>query len=159
MEQSKYLDINYTYKKEIDVNNFKESYFKYLSSYFKDLISDYIKKIEVERIDKNTGKIIFYFQLDKKCANPLDIAHGGALISIIENLSTACLFYFDNTYYKTLDINVNYKNQVELNQILILEINCQKIGYKTCFVEAEIKKDISVCTEASIIKSKMKAKF
>ncbi len=160
MEELKVSDENSFSLNEHDVNNFKETYFKNLSPYFRELFYDYIKKIEINKIDISTGKITFYLQLDQKCANPFNIAHGGALVSLMENLSTVCLLYFANANYKTLDFNVNYKNQVELNQIIKLEITCQKLGFATTFVEADIKKvDSTICVHASMIKSKIKAKL
>jgi uncharacterized protein (TIGR00369 family) len=160
MEEHKDFDENSSSLRELNLTNFKEKYNKIHSPYFRDLFYDYINKITIEKIGNASRKIIFYLQLDQKCANPFNIAHGGALVSLIENLSTASLFYFANAYYKTLDLNINYKNQVELDKIIKLEIACNKIGNATTFLEAEIKRgDNTVCVHASLIKTKIKANF
>jgi acyl-coenzyme A thioesterase PaaI-like protein len=140
---------------ELNVDEFKSKYFKILSPYFNNLFSDYFKKIVFERKNEKTGYFIFDVQFDEKCANPLNIAHGGALATLMENLATVSLYYFVNQRYKTLDISVNYKNQVELNQIFQVHIKCEKIGFTTSFVEVEVRKGGEVCTQASIIKAKI----
>jgi acyl-coenzyme A thioesterase PaaI-like protein len=144
---------------DLDVNEFKKKYFKSLSHYFNNIFYDYFKKIIVIQNDNKNGIIIFDVELDEKCANPLNIAHGGALATLIENLATVSLLYFTNSRYKTLDISVNFKNQVELNQIFQVYVNCQKIGYPTSFVEVEVRKDNQVCTQGSIIQSKFDKKI
>jgi acyl-coenzyme A thioesterase PaaI-like protein len=153
------INLEHTYTKEANVEDFKKKYFKILSQYFNSIFSDYFKKIVIERKNKNNGVIIFDVQFDEKCANPLGIAHGGALATLCVNLATVSLFFFSNVRYKTLDISVNYKNQVELNKVFQVYVNCQKIGYTTAFVEVEVRKGEDVCTQASIINSKIDAKF
>jgi acyl-coenzyme A thioesterase PaaI-like protein len=146
---------------EVNVDDFKSKYLKILSSYFNNLFSGYFKKISYERKNQTTGYFIFDIEIDEKCANPLNIAHGGALATLIENLATVCLYYFGNQRYKTLDISINYKSQVELNQEFQIYLKCEKIGFNTSFVEVEIRKKGEVCTQASIIKAKIiqNAKF
>ena len=144
---------------EVNIDEFKSKYFKILSPYFNNIFSNYFKRIVYERIDEKTGIFIFDVEFDEKCANPLNIAHGGALATLMENLATVGLFYFSNIRYKTLDISVNYKNQVELNQIFQVQVKCEKIGFTTSFVEVEVRKGGNVCTQASIIKAKIDAKF
>lgn len=145
--------------KELNVEEFKKKYFKILSPYFNKIFYDYFHKIRIEKFNQNSGIIVFEVQFDEKCANPLNIAHGGALATLMENLATVSLYYFKNIRYKTLDISVNYKNQVELNQIFEVTVNCQKIGFTTSFVDVEVRKNGQVCTSASIIKTKIEAKF
>jgi len=160
MEEQKEFGENSFSITELNLTKFNEKYYKIHSPYFRDLFYDYIKKITIKQTGLASKNIIFYLQLDQKCANPFNIAHGGALVSLIENLSTASLFYFSNSHYKTLDLNINYKNQVELDQIIILEIAFNKIGNATTFLEAEMKKvDNTVCVHASLIKTKIKANF
>jgi acyl-coenzyme A thioesterase PaaI-like protein len=144
---------------DLNVSQFKKDYFKYLSIYFNNIFSDYIKKITIIKKNKANGMIIFDVEIDEKCSNPLKIAHGGALATLMENLATVSLYYFTNQKYKTLDISVNYKNQVELNKPFQVYVKCEKIGFTTSFLEVELKKEDEVCTQASIIKSKMDAKF
>ena len=149
-------DINIT---EVEIENFKDSYFNFLSPYFKSIYSDCLIRITVEIIQKNKRKITFYIKLDDNSSNLFNKAHGGALVSIIENFSTISLLYFNHPNYKTLEFNVNYKNQVELNKLLAVEIIFDKLGFTTCFLQAEIKIGNTVCTQASIIKYKMSAKY
>jgi len=146
---------------ELNVDEFKSKYFKILSPYFNNLFFDYFKKISFERKNQTTGYFIFDLEIDEKCANPLNIAHGGAFATLMENLATVCLFYFGNQRYKTLDVSVNYKTQVELNQVFQIYVKCEKIGFNTSFVEVEVRKKGEVCTQASIIKAKINqnAKF
>ena len=145
--------------KELNLTEFKKTYFKILSPYFNNIFSDYFLKIEVLRQSEQQGTIIYEVQFDEKVANPLNITHGGALATLMENLATVSLFYFKNLKYKTLDISINYKNQVELNKPVKVYVHCQKIGFTTAFVEVEVKKGNEVTTQGSIIKSKMDAKF
>jgi acyl-coenzyme A thioesterase PaaI-like protein len=159
MEKENNINKNTNEIKELEVNEFKRKYFKILSPYFNKIFSDYIKKIIVERQSEKYGTITFDVQMDEKSANSLGIAHGGALATLMENLATVSLFYFSNMKYKTLDISVNYKNQVELNKTVKIIVNCQKIGLTTTFTEVAVMNGTEICTNASIIKTKMEAKF
>jgi uncharacterized protein (TIGR00369 family) len=146
-------------RKELNLAEFKKTYFKILSPYFNNIFADYFLKIEVNRKSEKQGTMIYEVQFDEKVANPLNVTHGGALATLMENLSTVSLYYFKNLRYKTLDISINYKNQVELNKPVKVYVHCQKIGFTTAFVEVEVKNGNEVCTQGSIIKSKMEAKF
>ncbi len=140
----------------LNVDEFKKKYFKMLSPYFNEIFWDYFKKVKFWKENEQNG--VFYYEvvIDERCANPLQIVHGGALATLIENLATSSLFYFSNVRYKTLDISINYKNQVPLNKMMQIWVNCQKVGSNTSFVEVQVKgKDEGVCTQASIIKSKV----
>jgi acyl-coenzyme A thioesterase PaaI-like protein len=156
-----YVDYNNEKEEELNVEEFMNKNFKFLSPYFKNLFFDYFKKIILVRDEGKNKNATFIFDVkfDEKCSNPLNIAHGGALATLIENLSTASLFYLTEKLYNTIDISINYKIQVELNQTFKVYINCQKFGFATSFVEIQIKKGDGVCTQASIIKTKIDAKF
>jgi acyl-coenzyme A thioesterase PaaI-like protein len=155
MEVNSINKLSYSGRKELNLEQFKEKYFKHLSLYFNKIFSNYFTKIEEERIDDKNGTMIFHLQFDEKSANGLSIVHGGALATIIENLANVSLSYFVNTNYKTLDISINYKNQLGLNQNVQVYVKCSKMGYTTTFIEVEVKKEGEVCTQASIIKTKL----
>jgi acyl-coenzyme A thioesterase PaaI-like protein len=143
----------------LDISEFKQKYFSMLSPYFNNIFSDYFLKITCQKISDKKGKFIFDVKLDEKCANPLGIAHGGALATLMENLASVSLFYFSGKRHKTLDISVNYKNQVELNQVFQVHVFCDKISFGTSFVEVEVRKGDEICTQASMIKSKIGPKL
>ncbi len=139
----------------LNLDQFKKDYFDMLSPYFKNIFSNYFRNIKFVKV--NNQNAIFYFDLviDERCANPLNIVHGGALATLIENLSTVSLFYLCKIVYKTIDISINYKNQVPLNKPIIIVVNCQKAGANTSFVEVEIMgNEGEVSTHSSLIKNK-----
>jgi acyl-coenzyme A thioesterase PaaI-like protein len=137
----------------INLEEFKKVYFSMLSPYFKNIFSNYFQKINLVKVNNQNSTFYYEVVFDEKCANPLKIVHGGALATIIENLSSVSLFYLCKIVYKTIDISINYKNPVPLNKPTIILVKCQKAGANTSFVEVEIKaKDGEVLTQASLIK-------
>jgi len=155
----------YLFEEKINLNEFKEKYFKNLSKYFIDIFSEYIKNLKIfkskEENKKNIGIMEFDISIDERGSNPLMIAHGGAIATLFEDLSKVCLLYFTNQDYQTIDISINYKNQVELGKIYKLVITCTKLKAKTIFVEAELKKEneIGASASASMIKVLLKPLF
>lgn len=143
----------------LDLNLIKEECFKMLSPYFNNIFSSYFTKVSILRKNNQDGILVFELIIDEKCANPLQIVHGGALATLIENLSSVSLFYLCKMRYRTLDISINYKNQVPLDKPMLVVVNCQKVGSNTSFVEVEVKDELeNICTQASLIKSKIGVK-
>lgn len=122
------------------VLNFIKDNSIYTSSSF---VFDMLKKI-IQSIDKkwnNNDIIVFYFDIifDEKCANFLNIVHGGSIAILCDNVTNMCLYEVAKSNYKTLDINLSYKYQTLLNVKYKLEIRIEKIKYKTVFVSCAIK--------------------
>ena len=144
----------------LNLESIKQDYFKMLSPYFIEIFSNYFTKVLLMKENNQDGKFIFELKIDEKCANPLQIVHGGALATLIENLSSVSLYYLCKMRYRTLDISINYKNQVPLDKPMQIVVTCQKVGSNTSFVEVEIKdQSENVCTQASLIKSKIGVKM
>lgn len=144
-----------------NLENFKKKYFKDLSPYFNETFAETITSIAVQHISDRSDLFIANAILNEKCANLFKIAHGGALTTLIENLSDVSLRYFKNINSRTTDININFLKQTELNKNIRIKLTSEKMGYVTFYVEVQIhdEKD-ELCCQASIIKTKVNnAKF
>jgi acyl-coenzyme A thioesterase PaaI-like protein len=130
-----------------------------LSTYFQKGFVDYIKNISFIEIDKSTGVVEYELILDDKCTNPMNKVHGGVTATLVENLSTLGLFHFTKAKYKTLEIGTIYKKQVEIETVLNIKIYLKKINNSTCFIEVELAQNGDTCVQASIVKTKIEAKF
>jgi len=143
-----------------NLDNFKKKYLKNLSVYYNEIFGDSIKSIAVQHISDRSHILIANSILDEKAANVFKIAHGGALSTMIENLSDISLKYFKNIQSRTLDFNINFLKQTELNKVIKIKITCEKMGHITYFMDVQILDEKEeLCCQASIIKSKVNAKF
>ena len=142
--------------KQVDFEAFKKENFSNSSEFFASLFIPKIKRINILEKEKI---IIYDINLDEKFTNPLKKIHGGAIGSLIENLSSSTLFYFTKKNYFTLDLNINYIIGVDYDKDIQIIVKCLKSEGMTSFIDVEIKEKDILLTKAFIIKTIISVKF
>ena len=126
--------------KEILIDNFlKNNTIFLLSSFVSNMLHKTLHSIEIKRSNNDTVVFCFDIQFDEKCANFLNIVHGGSIAILCDNVTNMCLYEIAKSRYKTLDINLSYKYQTLLNVKYKFEVKIEKIKYKTVFITCTIK--------------------
>ena len=126
--------------KEILIDNFlKNNTIFLLSSFVSNMLHKTLHSIEIKRSNNDTVVFCFDIQFDEKCANFLNIVHGGSIAILRDNVTNMCLYEIAKSRYKTLDINLSYKYQTLLNVKYKFEVTIEKIKYKTVFITCSIK--------------------
>ena len=143
-------------KKNIDLEIFKKDYFFNLSDYFVSLFGPCVISVS---ISENKKIALYIVKLDEKFTNIFKKVHGGAIATLIENLSNASLKYFTSKNFYTIDFNINYINTVDINMNLLVFVNCLRFEGLTSFIDVEIKENENVLIKASLIKTAIYEKF
>jgi len=97
--------------------------------------------------------------LNEPFLNPVNKIHGGAIGTIIENLTNSTIYYFTKKQYHTLDMNVSFVNSIEKNVDFEVIVKCMKTEGMTTFLEVEIRDKERILSMGSVIKSMIAAKF
>ena len=98
--------------KEILIDNFlKNNTIFLLSSFVSNMLHKTLHSIEIKRSKNDTVVFCFDIQFDEKCANFLNIVHGGSIAILCDNVTNMCLY----------EIAKHIKNNMITGHILIFE--------------------------------------
>ena len=142
--------------KMIDLETFKKDNFSKLSPFF---ITLFEQKIGSVSISENQKIVTYVVNLDEKFSNPFGKIHGGAIGTLIENLSNSSLRYFTKKNFYTIDFNISYISTVDYNKDIQVIVNCLRSQGLTSFVDVEIKEKDAVLIKAFLIKTAISEKF
>jgi acyl-coenzyme A thioesterase PaaI-like protein len=130
-----------------------------LSDFFNQKFNTYLKEVKFISKDDKEASISYTAVVDKICTNPLGYVHGGATALLIESLSNSFLGFLNTERFRTLDLTINYKYPLKINEPMIITIRCQRYDRPTCFIQVGIAQEQEICVSASLIKTYLKAKF
>jgi acyl-coenzyme A thioesterase PaaI-like protein len=140
----------------IPLNQFKTEFCSNSSDFFYSLFLPRIKSININLPQKT---ITYFLNLNEPFINPVNKIHGGAIGTIIENLTNSTIYYFTKKQYHTLDMNINFVNSIEINTDFEVIIKCVKSEGMTTFLEVELRDKERILSVGSVIKSIISAKF
>eukprot|EP01100_Stratorugosa_tubuloviscum_P008005 TRINITY_DN3318_c0_g1_i1.p1 TRINITY_DN3318_c0_g1~~TRINITY_DN3318_c0_g1_i1.p1 ORF type:complete len:163 (-),score=61.30 TRINITY_DN3318_c0_g1_i1:24-512(-) len=97
-------------------------------------------QVQVQKVDRANKSIVYSFNATKDLQNAFGTLHGGAVATLIDELTTLTLMLFDKDSRAgvSVDINVQYINAIPTGTQVFLTSNCVKIGKRLAFLEAII---------------------
>jgi len=91
-------------------------------------------------VQPNANRVILGLKVDKEILNIFGSAHGGALSTILDTSTTLAILKADKKTRKSVSaqLNVNFMNPAMLDEYLIIQADCLRVGKTMAFTEAKV---------------------
>ena len=107
-------------------------------NYYDRNMVDRMKVLSVKVVGK-TSKIIVELPLHEDWLNNYGTLHGGAISTIIDQVTTMAMAAVDERNSVSIDLSVSFITALQQGETMQIEAVCHKIGKSLAFTSAEIK--------------------
>ena len=96
-------------------------------------------KVSTCEVTGRTSKINVELPLHEEWLNNMGSLHGGAISTIIDQITTMAIAAVDDRNSVSIDLSVSFTTALKEGETMQIEAICHKIGKSLAFTSAEIK--------------------
>jgi acyl-coenzyme A thioesterase 13 len=93
-------------------------------------------------LQADEGKMVVEYSIRPEMCNPMNIAHGGVLASMMDEVMGMIVYALNNkNFYASVNLNIDFLSVAPVNSKVIVKGSLIRKGSKICYLNCEVRNE------------------